>query len=83
MEAGMTAPDLSALPSPMLFMLEHVREVMLKSRREEDWRTAEWADGYISGALTTLVWAKRVSKDDRRELREWFLREEESNGEDV
>jgi len=79
----MKTPDLSVLPPPMLAVLERCREDLLKNRREGDQRMEDFVDGYISGILITLVWATRVSKDERRELREWFLREEETNGENV
>lgn len=79
----MNVPDLSVLPPAMLAVLERCRECLLKNRREGDLRMEDFVDGYISGIITTLVWAKSVSKDERRELREWFLREEENNGEDV
>lgn len=72
----MKAPDLSVLPSAMLAVLERLREDLLKNRREGDQRMEDFVDGYISGTLTTLVWANSVSRDERRELREWFLREE-------
>lgn len=72
----MNVPDLSVLPPAMLAVLERLREDLLKNRREGDQRMEDFVDGYISGTLTTLVWANRVSRDERRDLREWFLREE-------
>ena len=72
----MKKPDLSVLPPSMLAVLEHCRENLLMNRRGGDLRMEDFVDGYISGILMTLVWAKRVSTDERRELREWFLREE-------
>ena len=72
----MNVPDLSVLPPAMLAALDSLRENLLMNRREGNQRMEDFVDGYISGTLTTLMWANRVSRDERRELREWFLREE-------
>ena len=72
----MSVPDLSVLPPAMLAVLDRCREELLKNRREGDQRMEDFVDGYISGTLSTLMWANRVSRDEKRELREWFLREE-------
>ena len=72
----MNVPDLSVLPPAMLAALDSLRENLLMNRREGNQRMEDFVDGYISGTLTTLMWANRVSRDERRELREWFLRED-------